>query len=229
MMENLQAFIGAGSLCLLVYSAVFSRGVDKVREDVKTADNEASLVVAPFWLCTSELLMLLITGAANGSVGAYGHDGKKIYLPPCQVGLLSMSEVDTGIVVADALKNPIYPIWILHGGDHFTLLFGERHPPIEPDSWFMLYFWNALPPGRSFQELRIHSDSGPIGPAPEKFKRKWFKPRPGEIDEVIQAHSADRERTQYYSQWRFEVILAVEDPDVKVRKRFFFFSLMQLS
>jgi len=201
-----------------VYSAVFSRGLDRVREDLKTADNEASLVVGPFWLCTSELLMLLITGTA-GNVGAYGHDGKKVHLPPCRVGLLSASEVETGIPLADSLKNPVFPIWIIHGGDHFTLLFGEQHPPERPDSWFNLFFWNALPPGRTFQELRIYSESGPCGPAPEKLKRKWYKPRPGEIDEISQAHPGDREKTQYYSKWRFEVILAVDDPEVKGKIR----------
>lgn len=26
-------------------------------------------------------------------------------------------------VLADILKHPKYPIWILHGGDHYTTLF----------------------------------------------------------------------------------------------------------
>lgn len=89
--------------------------------------------------------------------------------------------------------------------------------------------------GRTFQELRVYSETGPCGPAPEKLKRKWFKPRPGEIDEVIQveqqilslflshsfrqAHAGDREKSDYYSRWRFEVILAVDDPDVRGKVR----------
>lgn len=238
MMRHLDAYIGAGSLCLLVYSAVFTRGLDRVKEDIKESDNEATLVVGPFWLCTCELLLLLIAGRASGSIRAYGDDGKKISLPPCQVGLLSYSEVETGVPIADELKSPVCPIWILHGGDHFTLLFSAsrqvcpfdcrvaavvnvsfQHPPTEPESWFALYFWNGLPPGRSFQELRVFSESGPAGPAPDKLKRKWYKPRPGEIDEIIQAHPGDREKSDYYSRWRFEVILAVDDPDVKGKPR----------
>jgi hypothetical protein len=50
----------------------------------------------------------------------------------------------------------------------------------------------------------------------------FVQPRPGEIDEVIQAHVGDREKTDYYSRWRFEVILAVDDPEVKVIPYFVF-------
>jgi len=39
------------------------------------------------------------------------------------VGLLSRSEVETGIPVCDALKRPARPVWLVHGGDHFTVLF----------------------------------------------------------------------------------------------------------
>jgi hypothetical protein len=55
MLDNLALFIGRGSLCLLVYSAVFSRGVDRVKRELVEGDSEGSLVVGPFWLCTSEV------------------------------------------------------------------------------------------------------------------------------------------------------------------------------
>jgi hypothetical protein len=105
-----------------------------------------------------------------------------------KVGLLSFAEVETGIPICDELKSPVNPVWIVHGGDHFTLLMAEKHPPADPDVWFELMFWNALPPGRTFQTLKVYSETGPCPPAPNKLKRKWFKPRAGEIDEVIQAH-----------------------------------------
>ena len=172
---------------MIVYSAVFTRGVDRVRKELVDGDSEGSLVVGSFWLCTSELVMLLITGQANGAVGAYNDAGKKIHLPRCQVGLLSFAEAETGVLLADELKSPEYPVWLIHGGDHFTLLFANQHPtpPFVPDAWFELFFWNALPPNRTFQRLKICADSL-CPPAPEKLKRKFYKPRPGEIDEIIQ-------------------------------------------
>jgi len=55
MLDNLQLFIGRGSLCLLVYSAVFTRGQERVRRELVEGDSEGSLVVGPFWLCTTEV------------------------------------------------------------------------------------------------------------------------------------------------------------------------------
>jgi hypothetical protein len=54
------------------------------------------------------------------------------------------SEIDTSIPIADALKFPVYPIWIVHGGDHFTVIFCQQIPDNES---FELYHWNGLPPG----------------------------------------------------------------------------------
>jgi hypothetical protein len=36
---------------------------------------------------------------------------------------------------------------------------------------------------------------------------------------VIQANPKDREKTEYYSRWRFEVTLAIDDPTVKGKLR----------
>ena len=221
MLEHDDSYFHVGSIVLLIYACVFTRGVEKIKADLVEADNEPSLVVGPFWQCSFELMLLLMFGKAHGisNLYAYSSEGKLQNLPPSRVGMLMMSETETGVPVCDSLKTPIDPIWILHGGDHFTIVFSDEYPLNEPDACFQLAFWNGLPPGQGFQELKVFSEKGAIGPAPEKRKVKWFKPRVGEIDELIQAHPGDREKTDYYSQWRFEVLLAVNDPEVKGKPR----------
>ena len=58
-----------GGIVLLMYCAVFTRTIDLVKKDVQLAAGEFPLIKKPFNICTTDLLMLLITGRANGSVG----------------------------------------------------------------------------------------------------------------------------------------------------------------
>jgi len=48
----------------------------------------------------------------------------------------------------------------------------------------------------------------------------YFKPLPGEIESVVQAHPEDRKnKAGQYEKWRWEVMLAVDDPTVKGQER----------
>jgi len=133
------------------------------------------------------------------------------------IGLLSYVEIETGIPLADELKLPEAPVFILHGGDHFTILFSAEKFPTDPGSEFTVYHWNGLPPaGPRMCTLKINAVKGSVGPAPETYKETFYKPEIGEIDDVVQAHTADKQATpQKWMTWRFEVVLAVDDPDVK--------------
>lgn len=221
MLRNSDMFLGAGGIVLLVYSCVFSRGVEQVVDDLKEQDDEQSLVAGPFWLGTSELMGLMMTGKARGNVGAFAPDGTLQNWPPCEIGMLSFAEVETGIPLCDSLKCPKYPVWVIHGGDHFSLLFcGDVETDFESENAeFEVFHWNGLPPNRSFQTIKVLAENGACKPARPRNKKKWFKPQPGEIDEIIQALPEDRAKSDYYSKWRYEVILAVDDPEVRGKVR----------
>lgn len=93
--DNFDAFTEKGGLVLLVYSAVATRGQEKVRQDISNGAGEPHLVTGSNWFCTSELMSLLMRGNACGNVGAYGLDGKKqIFTVPTKIGMLSMSDYD---------------------------------------------------------------------------------------------------------------------------------------
>merc|ERR1719277_1639140 len=86
------------------------------------------------WLCSFELMSLLLRGNAMGNVGTYTQnlsvnphwDGK------AQIGVLSKKEKEMGIPVAKALKTPDCPIWILHSTDHFTIAWANAMPGLAP-------------------------------------------------------------------------------------------------
>ena len=60
-----------------------------------------------------------------------------------------------------------------------------------------------------------HGAAAPVAAAP---RAETFKPPiPGEIEGVIQAVEEDkRDRPDRFETWRFECVLAVEDPDGKI-------------
>jgi hypothetical protein len=84
------------------------------------------------------------------------------------VGLLSQSEREAQQPMADDLKSPLVPVWLLHGGDHFTTLFSCDPPAAVSDAAASeaatapaatyplvdgsavgsakLWHWNGLPP-----------------------------------------------------------------------------------
>lgn len=62
--------------------------------------------------------------AANGDFGAFNAATKvPSNWAEGDVGLLSLSELESSIPVCDSLKSPRQPVWVLHGGDHYTVLF----------------------------------------------------------------------------------------------------------
>eukprot|EP00947_MAST-08B_sp_MAST-8B-sp1_P002785 g2785.t1 len=152
----LDAFTSPGGVCLILYSALLSRGVDQARLDMASSGTEPPLVVGPNSVCSSDLMSLLLRGVASANIFAYdplaaaksgGSDSKedgdgddkdkegggapKVDWPAeVEVGLLSTTEKEFNMPVCDRLKAPAVPVWILHGGDHFTTAFAvdTAHP-----------------------------------------------------------------------------------------------------
>jgi len=215
----IDSFKGKGGVVLFLYSVVLTRGVQQIKVDLAKDGSQPPLVVGPNWLCTSDLVSLMLVGEAKGNVSAYSPvDASKIKFPKTVggVGLLSYAEIEAGVPIADELKFPESPVFILHGGDHFTILFADKFPT-DAGSEFACYHWNGLPPaGPRMCALTIKATMGSVRPAPEKHKETFYKTEPGEIDDVVQAHPDDKlARPKQWTTWRFEVVLAVEDPDVQ--------------
>ena len=190
-----------------------------MQRDLARSGGEPPLIVGPNRFCTSELVSLALRGVADGNVGAYTADGQPHnWDPQTDAGLLSLSEHSTGVPVCDALKTPQRPVWVLHGTDHFTTLFASE--PVSNDQKSMtLYHWNGLPPaGPRMTVCEVTAPRGAVGPAPKQHSESFFKPEVGEIDDVVQADPADKAaRPDEFCTWRYEVVLARDDPDVQVK------------
>lgn len=222
-MARIDGFRGPGGIIDLVYSAVLTRGVDLVTREALSEGGELPLVPKMFncWLCSMELMSLLMRGTANGNCGAFSADGSRNsgWDGFNTIGMLSRKEKEQGIPMNEALKSPRVPVWILHGGDHFTVAWAQAPPPDEAGARFVLHHWNGLPPGGPrLAEMAVHAVKGAIVGAEEKPKH--YKPEPGEIDEVVQAEPEDKKAFPgQYRQWRYEVLLARDRADEQYEAR----------
>lgn len=220
---RVEDFRGPGGLIDLVYSAVMTRGIEQVRIDATAEGGELPLVIRQFncWLCTTELMSLLLRGKAEGNVGQFKADGTlNESWEGALVGILSRSEKESGMPVADALKSPKAPVWILHGGDHFTVAWAKAMPAAEAGSKFVLHHWNGLPPGGPrLAEIGVAAVRGAVASG-SKEAPKFYKPVPGEVDDLVQADPDDKKAfPDKYRQWRYEVLLAWDDPSVQGEPR----------
>lgn len=181
-----------------------------------TVTRMTPLVEGPHWLCSSDLLMLLLRGyiGNEGSFAAYnaitkeksnfydsnnGGGGEKI-------GLLSMMELDDKIPVADDLKFD-KQVWILHTGDHFVTM---RRAADQSNT--MEIYDGLKPNGPVTKYFTIQGDTALASKAPEKHVEGFVKKRTGQPDDLVQARKTD---SSNYKDWTFEVVPAVDDPDVQ--------------
>eukprot|EP00929_Paragymnodinium_shiwhaense_P002611 TRINITY_DN102911_c0_g1_i1.p1 TRINITY_DN102911_c0_g1~~TRINITY_DN102911_c0_g1_i1.p1 ORF type:complete len:536 (+),score=109.83 TRINITY_DN102911_c0_g1_i1:91-1698(+) len=200
-----------GGVVLLCYAAVLSRGADLVRAEACSDGGSLPLVVGPHSLCSTELMGLLLSGLARGNVSAYGSDGGKVsWRPAGDVGMLSRDEIEMGVPLADQLKSPQKPVWVLHGGDHFTLLWA---PASSANSGSVdLLFWNGLPPNRGLSRLRLRNASlEPSPPAPEVHVQSHWRAKVGEVESIVQARAEDKKaRPGLWRTHSYELALVTE-------------------
>ena len=125
--DNISMFRNEFGMLRLVYSMVLSRGVNQIQKDLND-DAESPLIGSSRGLCSFELMSLLLRGVANGDIGAFN----QVTRAPQDwnrdevlggIGLLSSEfERRVGVQICNALKIPKAPIFIIHGGDHFTVM-----------------------------------------------------------------------------------------------------------
>ena len=131
LLPKLAIFKGRGGCCLLLYACVLTRGLDNVKRDVALDNGMTPLIIGPNALCGTELVNLMLSGVARGNVAAYGAMGGKVdWRAKGRVGMLSRDELEIGMPLADELKSPLLPVWVMHGGDHFTVAWLPASPKV---------------------------------------------------------------------------------------------------
>jgi len=75
LLEHIASFKAAGGAVLLVYSAVLTRTVAQVRADIAASMGQPPLIVGATFVCSMDLMALLLRGVANGNISAYSPMG----------------------------------------------------------------------------------------------------------------------------------------------------------
>ncbi|CAB9510468.1 expressed unknown protein [Seminavis robusta] len=201
----------------LVEAAACTYGIAQIR---------SSLVEGPHWLCSADLLSLLLRGnIANTNISCFGafdpvHKKKQPFYTSTntsstnnQIGLLSMMEIDEGIPVADDLKFQ-KTVWILHTGDHFvTMRQTSKTQNNDDNNTIHMEIYDGLQPnGPITKHYAITGDTSVADQAPAQHVETFRKKRVGQPDDIVQAKKHDH---PHYQDWTYEVVPAVDDPDVQ--------------
>ena len=189
----------------LVQVAATSYGIDKL------VGSTSTLVEGPHWLCSSELMCLLLRGTTgNGNFGAFDALKKTksnfyTHSTPTKIGVLSLMEITDGVPVADDLKFE-QQVYVLHTGDHFVTMRPKTNLT-------ELQVYDGLQPnGPIFQTFELQGDTSLADKAPDHHVESFTKKRVGQPDDIVQAKKHDQPS---YKDWTFEVVPAIDDPDVQ--------------
>ncbi|KAM9503349.1 putative ubiquitin carboxyl-terminal hydrolase MINDY-4 isoform 2-T2 [Salvelinus alpinus] len=131
--QHIQQFeSGALGCILLTISAILSRSIDRVREDM---DVPNTTLIGAHGYCTQELVNLLLCGQAvsnvfNNNMELDSGNGNLTLLKGIRgrsdIGLLSLFEHYNICKVGSNLKTPKFPIWVVCSESHFSVLFGVQ-------------------------------------------------------------------------------------------------------
>eukprot|EP01124_Arcella_intermedia_P014265 TRINITY_DN20669_c0_g2_i1.p1 TRINITY_DN20669_c0_g2~~TRINITY_DN20669_c0_g2_i1.p1 ORF type:complete len:555 (+),score=112.63 TRINITY_DN20669_c0_g2_i1:61-1725(+) len=127
--KYISQFRGEGGTVLFLYSLLLTRGTEMIHQDmmVGAKGTETGLIVGNWALCSQALVNLCLIGQALPEVD--DDTMTRCMLTQLDVGFLTYEEVEnmtfgSGFtLLSDIFKHPNYPIWVLHGGDHYTTLF----------------------------------------------------------------------------------------------------------
>ncbi|XP_070817819.1 probable ubiquitin carboxyl-terminal hydrolase MINDY-4 [Chaetodon trifascialis] len=157
---------------LLTVSAVLSRSIQKVREDM---DVPTTTLIGAHGYCTQELVNLLLCGRAVSNVFDNdmeldsGNDSMTLLKGikgQCEVGLLSLFEHYNICKVGAYLKTPRHPIWVVCSESHFSVLFGlQRELLTNQDKGveYDLYYYDGL--ANQEEEIRLTVSVGKSAPS----------------------------------------------------------------
>jgi len=126
--------------------------------------------------------------------------------------MLSRDELESGIPLADELKNPTVPVFVIHGGDHFTVMWAPSGAAA-PDGAMDFMHWNGLPPNRAMVRLRLRP-CGMATPivAPERHAQSHWRVKVGEVESIVQARAEDKKaRPGCWKTHSYEIALVTQD------------------
>ena len=148
--ENVQFYEkGRGSCILLLYSAICSRGIDAVHDDM---DESGGRLMGAHNYCTQEMINLLLVGCASSnafdkSIKLDGSTLLKGVPGQSNIGMLSLFEHYDSCKIGKYYKYPKYPLWVVCSESHFTVLFSlDMEVAIENSTLkcFDLFYYDGL-------------------------------------------------------------------------------------
>jgi len=150
-------------LALLLYSLVWTRGVEGIRE--RDADDpNTAVMIGGHGYCTQELVNLMVFGRAYSNVFngtkrlGSAQDGWCVLQGAprrATVGFLSLFEAFKSIEVGSRLKGPTSSVWIVCAESHYSVLFAVD-PTVDPadDTRPLdLYYFDQL--ARQTEKIRL--------------------------------------------------------------------------
>ncbi|KAJ3599332.1 hypothetical protein NHX12_033295 [Muraenolepis orangiensis] len=166
--QHVQQFESGSFGCLLLsISAILSRSIAKVREDMDVSTNT---LIGAHGYCTQELVNLLLCGQAvsnvfDDKVELDSGNGSSTLLKGiqhrCDIGLLSLFEHYNIFKVGSHLKTPLFPIWVVCSESHFSTLFGLQRELVtnqHSSQEFDLYYYDGL--ANQQEEIRLSVSVG---------------------------------------------------------------------
>lgn len=153
-------------MLLLVLSAILTRGVNNIREDMD--DSHSSLIVEHGY-CSQELVNLLLFGQATSNVfdQCVAVEEKILKGVPFQtdVGLLTRLESMDMLIVGKNFKKPKFPIWIVYNESHYSVLFCKNK--FDPKTnQFDIFYYDSL----ANQDVEIRLTVTPFTLSPRQIR-----------------------------------------------------------
>lgn len=141
---------------MVLYSALFSRGVEAVASDMDAGMGPTTALMGPHNYAAQEMVNLLLCGRAHSNVfdgerrmqdGGGGGDETVLRGIParCTVGFLTLFEHYGYVEVGSRLKDPECPVWVVCSESHYTVLVHPARPsPAGRRRPFDLFYFDGL-------------------------------------------------------------------------------------
>jgi len=157
-LPQFQNNMGKGCI-LLLYSAVLSRGIDQIKEDM---DEVGCTLMANHGYCSQELVNLLLVGYAAQNVfnDVIDCGGKMLkgVKERQDIGLLTLYEHYKVFEVGCNLKHPVCGVWVICSESHYSVLFTTQRD-ISPEQPAELIYYDSLGRQPAPYNLSIYPNS----------------------------------------------------------------------
>ncbi|XP_057207001.1 inactive ubiquitin carboxyl-terminal hydrolase MINDY-4B isoform X2 [Triplophysa rosa] len=176
--DHMQSFKEEGShgVILFLYSLIFSRSIDRIREDFDFTTSHLLHLSLGNFVCRQALLNLLLTGRASPNVfnGTLRNDEQGEPLAHPLHGVLTRSDVGYLLwnreeaehaklpQVGSMLKTPKLPIWVCNVNGTYSVLFSPNRLLLSDwrmEHLFHLSFYNGQPTQSQTAMLTIDTHS----------------------------------------------------------------------